>query len=325
MSDATLVRGRDDNYMTAAAAVAAGECWQLKDGRAAVKTGLNAAASGDRVNFTTTGKFVMTKATGWVGLPGNRAYWDHSANNVTYKKVNDRDFYLGRIVDDAASADTEITVDINVDPPYDLDVARDPCLSVAVGTAAAGGFGYPVRRGGCFVLELTATNEAQKIDLMSRDGFSVDANAIVEAAFLIESDGSNATQDFTIGAASGTHATDFQSVAEFVAVSTVGNSTNLNVQSDDGTTDVAPTDSTADYTEGTAVAQRVEVWIDMRDKSDVHVYINGSRVLAATTFTLAAATGPLFLVAHLEKTSSTDVYKVAVEWLRARLSEQNEA
>jgi hypothetical protein len=157
---------------------------------------------------------------------------------------------------------------------------------------------------------------------MTRDGFSKDANAIVEGAFLILSDGSNATQDFTIGAASGTHATDFQSVAEFVAVSTVGNSTNLNVQSDDSTTDVPPTDSTLDYTEGSAVAQRVEFWIDMRDPNDCQVYINGVLVLGATVFTLAAASGPLFLIAHLEKTAGTDVYKVAVEWLRARYAQQ---
>lgn len=322
MADAVFVRDSNDRRVTLAAAASAGEVRQLADGKAAVLSGLNAATSGDRRTFNTAGQFTLTKTTGIVFLDGGRVYWDHSANAAHYKKVNDRDFYLGRAVGDAASSDTTCVVDLNADPRYDLDLARDPCLSVTVGTPAAGGFGYPVKLGGTAILELTATNEAQKVDLMTVDGFAIGANAIIEGAFRIINDGSNATQDFTIGAASGTHATDFQSVAEFVAVSTVGNSTNLNVQSDDGTTDVAPTDSTADYTEGSAVAQRVEFWIDTRDPSDCQVYINGALVLSATTFTLAAATGPLFLIAHLEKTSGTDVYKVAVDWLRARFAEQ---
>ena len=322
MADSTRIRSGNEVHVTAGAAVAVGEVWQLKDGRAAAYKDTAAATLGTRTKWSTEGQYTLTKATGVVLLDGGRAYWDHSANNVTYRKVNDRDFYLGRVVGDAASGDTSVAVNLNVDPPYDIDVSRDPCLSVLAGTPAAGGFGYPVRRGGCFVLELTSTNEAQKVDLLSRDGFDLAANAIVEFAFVVENDGSNATQDFTIGVASGTHATDFQSVTSFVAVSTVGNSTNINVQSDDNVTDVAPTDSTADYTEGTAVANRVECWLDFRAPADVQVYVNGALVLSGSTFT-AGTSGTHYLIAHLEKTSSTDVYKVAVEWLRARLSEQD--
>lgn len=321
MGDAIRVRGREEVRKTAAAAIATGEVHQLADGRAAVFTGLDAAASGDRTNWNTEGQFTLTKTATMVLLDGGRAYWDHSANAVSYKKVNDRDFYIGRVVGDAASADATCVVNLNVDPRYDVDALRDPCLSVLAGTPAAGGFGYPVMLGGRAVLELTATNEAQKVDLLSVDGFDLSANPIIEAIFNIIVDGSNATQDFTIGVASGTHATDFQSVTSFVAAATVGNSTNLNVQSDDNTTDVAPTDSTADYTEGGAVAQRVEVWFDFRDPADVQVYINGALVLGSTVFT-AGLTGTHFLIAHLEKTAGTDVYKVGVDALRARIAEQ---
>lgn len=319
-AEATMLRGPHEVRITATAVIAAGEIQQLPDGRAGYYPGLNAAVSGQRVNFLTDGQLTLPKASG-VLLRGGRAYWDHSANTVVYKKVNDRDFYLGRIVDDCASGDTTCVVNLNRDPPYDLDLARDPCLSVLAGTAAAGAFGYPVRLGGANIFELTATNEAQKVDALGVDGFAIAANAIVEGAFRVLSDGGAGAQDFTIGVASGTHATDFQSVAEFVALHLDGDSTNINVQSDDGTTDVAPTDSTLDYTEGSAVAQRVEFWMDLRDPSDVQVYINGALVLGATVFTLAAGSGPLFLIVHLEKTATTDTYKVAVDWLRARYVE----
>lgn len=322
MADASYVRSRDEIRVTAAAAVASGECWQLSDGRAAVYSGLNAAASGDRTNFTTTGQFTFTKTSGVVLLDGGRAYWDHSVNAVTFRKVNDRDFYLGRVVGDAASADTTCVVNINVDPAYDVDIARDPVASVIVGTAAAGAFGYPVRVGGSHILELTATNEAQKVDLLSVDGFAKGANAIIEGAFRVISDGAGTVVDVSLGVANATHASDADSITESVFIHLDANNTNINAESDDGTTEVNATDTTTDYTEGSAVANRVEFWMDMRNPADVQIYVNGVLMLGSTVFNVDAATGPFFLLAHLEKSSSTDTYKIAVDWLRARLSEQ---
>jgi hypothetical protein len=319
--DARSIRNPGLIRQLAANTVTQYECWQTPTGKAGVYDTAGSVSSGNYFDMRTDGTWTFVKTAGFVALKGNRAYWDHSANAVNYKRVNDRDFYIGRFAEDASSAATSCVVELNEDPPYDLDIANDPCLSVLVGTPAAGGFGYPVRRGGCFILELTATSEAQKVDLLTRDGFDLTSNEIVEFAFLIENDGSNATQDFTIGVASGTHASDFQSITSFVAVSTVGASTNINAQSDDNSTDVAPTDTTLDYTEGTAVAQRVEGWLDFRDPASVKIYINGAAALTGTTFT-AGTSGTHFLIAHLEKTSGTDVYKVAVEWLRSHRSEQ---
>lgn len=319
---ATPAGKRNQVTITAQSAVTVNEVFQLPGGLAAYLSGSQGKSSGSRATFETDGQVIVPKTAGVVLLDGGPVFWDHSASTATFRQVSDRDFFIGQAVGDAASDDASCTVNLNVRPAYKIDLLRDPCLSTPVGTIAAGGFGYPLLLGGSAVLELTATNEAQKVDLMSRDGFAVNANAIIEGAFLILNDGANATQDFTIGIASGTHATDFQSVAEFVAVSTVGNSTNINAQSDDGTTDVAPTDTTADYTEGSDVAKRVEFWIDTRNPADAQVYVNGANVLPNTTFSLAAATGPLYLIAHLEKTSGTDVYKVAVDWLRARISQQ---
>jgi predicted RecA/RadA family phage recombinase len=311
---------------TPAAAKEGGDVVQMGDGRAGVcSTDIAAGVKGSAI---VNGIVNVLKTADMVILDGQPVYWDHSANTATFEAVNDKDFFLGVAYGDAAASDTRLKVDLNQKPYYNVDLLNPTpgrgtsgYLSVPVGTAAAGAFGYPLILGTSMQLELTATNEAQKVDALSVDGFAIASNWIFEGIFRIASDGSNATQDFTLGVASGTHATDFQSVAEFAAVSTVGGSTNINCQSDDGTTDVAPTDSTKDYTEGSAVANRVHVVIDGRDHTAIKFYINGERVLSATTFTLTAATGPLFVIAHLEKTSSTDTYKVVVDHAAVRLME----
>lgn len=324
MAEATLTRAASEYYLSdgADASVSAGEVWLLPSGEVGVyPAGKPAVSSGAKIVYETTGKFTFPKSTSTALLAGGRAYWDVSASNVTYKAVNDGDYFLGLVVEDVVAADAQVVVDINKKPQYKIDLQTSPFNSILAGTPAAGGFGYPVRLGGRYVLELTATNEVQKVDLLSVDGFDLSANPIVEAIFSILSDGSNATQDFTIGVASGTHATDFQSVTSFVACSTVGNSTNINLQSDNNSADVAPTDTTYDYTEGTGVTSLVEVWFDFRDPADVQCYVNGVLSLTATTFT-AGTSGTHYLIAHLEKSTGTDTYKVGVDRLCARVMEQ---
>lgn len=294
----------------------------MPDGRAAYYYSRFAAASGSTAQFSTTGIVTMTKTAGVVLLDGGRAYWDHSANAVTFRKVNDRDFYLGRIVGDAASADTTCAVNLNVNPSYDYDLMTDPMVSVLVGTPAAGGFGYPVQIGGCVVLELSATSEAQKVDLLGADGFAIGANAIVEGAFRVLADSSGSAPDFSIGLANGTHASDADSITESLFIHLNGNDVNIYAESDDGTTEVNATDTTIDYTEGSTNTERVEFWFDLRNPSSVKLYLNGVARLTSTTFNMSAATGPLRLLAHLEKTSAADTYKIAVDWLRARTAEQ---
>lgn len=323
MADATRIRSANDVQVTAAAAVSVGEVWQMKDGRAAVYKDAAAAAQGDRTRWTTEGQYTLTKATGFVGLDGGRAYWDHSANNVSYKKVNDRDFYLGRFVGDAATGDTSCAVNLNVDPAYDVCLARDGYASVLVGTPAAGGFNYPVNLGGTLVFELSATNEAQKVDALSVHGFASGANPVIEGAFRVLSDGSGTVVDVSVGIANATHASDADTIADSVFIHLDANNVNINAESDDGTTEVAATDTTIDYTEGSTLTERVEFWMDLRDPADVQIYVNGSLVLASTVFNVNAYSGTWFLLVHVEKTASTDTYKLAIDWLRARFSEQN--
>ncbi len=62
--------------------------------------------------------------------------------------------------------------------------------------------------------------------------------------------------------------------------------------------------------------------MDARDPADVQIYVNGVLVLASTVFALGAAAGPLGLLAHIEKTTGTEVARVTIDEMRVRLMEQ---
>jgi predicted RecA/RadA family phage recombinase len=317
MPEAVYVRDWDEQRITLQAAVAIGEVWQLPSGEAAVSL---AATSSGRNDFETAGKFTITKVTGIAILAGGRVFWDHSAAKATYRKVNDRDFYLGVAVEDADTAADTVVVDLNKVVQYDLDLLRDPYVTAPTGTQALGGFLPPQRNGGALTFRLSATNEAQKVDALSKDGFHKNANVIVEFAFAVVNDGGAGAQDVSIGVANATHATDADAITDSVFVHLNGGDVNIYFESDDGATEVAATDSTIDYTEG--ATNRVEVWMDFRDPADVQMYVNGVNVLTASTFNIDASTATWKLLVHLEKSASTDVYELDIDWFRARFAEQ---
>jgi predicted RecA/RadA family phage recombinase len=303
MAEASYINAGNSVNYTAAADVAAGQVLQLSDGRAAVAT--TAIASGATGSVLVSGRWKVAKTASIVLLAGGRVYWDHSANTATYKPVNDRDFYIGTVAADAASADAEVTVYLNECQQNTIDAIHGASLSVATGTSAAGGFGLPGDYGGAKGLILTATNEAQCVDLLSVDRVAIAANPIVEAIVRLGANGSTSAVDFNIGLANGTSATDADAITESVFFHVDGGSLDILAESDDGTTEVNATDTTVDITAGSAVANRFEFWIDARDPASVKMYVNGVRVLSGSTFKIDAATGPLGLLAHLEKTSST--------------------
>lgn len=305
---------------TTTLAVLAGDIVQLSDGRAAQI--VSDAAAGTTATATVEGIVLATKTTSMVLLNGGRAYWDASAGKIHYKKVNDRDFYVGRVTADAASADTTCYVALNVDLRYDIDFHRDAFLSVPTGTQAVGGFGFPKILGGAQRLELTATSEAQCIDLLSVDRFAPGANPILEAIFRPVTNGSGAAVDFSLGFANGTSTTDADAITEHCLIHIDGADTKIYAQSKDGSTTVTATDTTTTITAGSAVANRVEVWMDARDPADIQIYVNGVLVLGSTVFNLGAAVGPLGLLAHLEKSTGTTVGSFEIDELRVRLMEQ---
>ena len=321
MPDADFTKVEHNYAITVQAAANAKELRQLANGKAAAKVGQTATAAGTTADYTTTGKYVCPKATGVVLLDGGKAFWDHSARVITYKAVGDRDFYAGTIVGDAASAATTCTVNLNDEAKYLIDAAISPMHSIPVGTHAAGGFGYARRIGGTQTLVLSSTSEAQKIDLFSLEKFAVTANPIVEFAIRVQSAPAGAC-DFNIGVANDTHATDFDSLTQRLSVFIDGGNTSNFLQSEDGTVSVTDTDTTTDFTAGYEASVREEWWFDCRNPADVQVYRNGVLVLDATVFDISHMASELRLIAHLEKTATTDTAQIAVDWLRVRTAEQ---
>lgn len=317
MPDAIFNHAANEIRTTLASALGAGEIWQLKDGRAAFYDSSIAATTGDKVYIRTDGQATVTKTNGVVILDGGRVYWDHSAGSATYKPANDRDFYLGTAVGDWASGDTQMLVNINNQPVNIIDFQRDAFDTVFVGTRALGTMDLQAR-GGARKFTISATNEAQKIDMLSQFGFARTANAIVELIFNVRDDGSGTVVDVSMGVANDTHASNADTITESLLIHLDANDVNIYAESDDNSVEVVATDTTIDIAAGTPV----EVWFDLRDEADIQIYINGALVLGSTVFRLDSATGPLKLLLHVEKSSSTDTYEFDVNRFCARLAEQ---
>jgi hypothetical protein len=322
VADAVLLRPQSPHLITVAEAVAVGELRQGPDGRAYYLKGNRGAAALDAgVEYQDNGQVTVTKTAGIAFLDGGRVYWDRSARAAHYKQVDDADFYAGVAVGNASEASTSMTLKLNVEQGRKVCLSRDPFSTTIIGTQALGGLNL-LPRGGAWNFKLDATNEAQKLDALSKDGFGIAANAIVEFAFNIISDGAGTVVDVSLGAASATHATDADSIANHMLIHLDANATTIKAQSKStAMSTVTATDTTKTYTEGAGNANRVEVWMDFRNPADVQLYVNAVNVLPASVFNLSGAT-TLYLLAHIEKTATTDAYEADVDWMFARTAEQ---
>lgn len=313
MAEATLSKDGNANTMdvTAPAAMAAGQVFQLPDGRAGVTAGLAGFASGDPATLITAGQFTFTKTATLVVLDGAPVYWDRSANTATpLRAAAGADYYLGVAVGDSATATTTVVVDINVQPSYTIDLLADPGVSIAVGDAA---LSY---QGGSAVFNILATSEAEKIDLISYRSIPVTVPFIVEgrmASFVI---GTDNTVDMNVGLANATHATSADTITESMFIH-LDETLDINIESDDNSTEVAATDSTVNCVDNTYF----DFAFDCRDLTDIQIYINGVNVLPASVFKLNAATGPLCLLAHVEKTTGTATGEMRVAKLALRATD----
>lgn len=321
MPEAVLLKtGREVDY-TADAAITGGEVRQLADGRAGVQP--IDLASGALGSLCVMGVYTVAKTTSMVLLDGMPVYWDHSANKAHYKKVNDRDFFLGVAVGDATGASTTCNVAINVQPVWDIDINRDAILSVPTGTQAVGAFGHLKPFGGARSFELTATSEVQCIDALSVDRFDKNSNPIVQIIFRLGTNGSTSAVDLNFGIANGTSTSDADATTEHVLFHIDGGTLTILAQSKDGTTTVAATTTGVSATAASAVADRIECWIDARVTTNVLLYVNGAAVATGSTFKIDAATGPFGLLAHLEKTTGTATAgPVYIDALRCHLAQQ---
>jgi predicted RecA/RadA family phage recombinase len=279
---------------TANAAFSAGDVIQLRDGRPAVVS--VDCVSGETVGVFTRGIFNVPKTTSMVVLVGSQLFWDHSADKVHLLHRNDRDFFFGAAQEDATAAATTINVALGVQPFYSVSLEH----GFATALVQTAGFPYAAGNGRGAMVAFSATNEAQKADALSLRGMARTAIAIVDCLICVNTDATNAAADINIGLANGTNATDADTITESLFVHLDGASTNINIESDDGTTEVAATDSTLDYTVGTPFLAQ----FDLRNLEDIQVYIDGVNVLPASVFKLNAATGPLRALLHAEKTAN---------------------
>ncbi len=317
-AEATLYRDSSPETVTwqATEAYSAGQVVQVPDGRVGVIAGLQAIAAGEVAVAYVAGQFTLAKTSGVVILKGGKVFWDRSANAATpLRAAAGADFYAGVAMEDAASTATTVVVDLNVLPHYLFDFHRDPCDTTIVKTAGSPSLNM---RGGDAYMAFDTTAEAQKVDILSGLSVPVDVPCILEGEFRIGTAADADVADFNIGLANATHASDADSITESVFFhNDSGADLNLDAESDDGTTEVAATDTGEDLVAGT----RVFVQIDARDKSDIKLYVNGVRVLSTTTFTLAAATGPLKALAHWEKTANDSPGEVRISSLTIRAAD----
>lgn len=298
----------------APAAGACGQVLQLADGRAGVVHGADASsdayASGDTVTVATGGQWTLAKTADISLLAGGKAYWDRSANKVHFRPESG-DFFIGRIVKDAAAADTTCVVDLNVSPSYQIELGVTQFTNTAVN-----GLGTLQNTVGShiYTLAFDAVAEAAKAELISVDSIPVADLGICEIRLAVYDKGDDAALDINYGLANDTHATDADSITESVFFHHDGNALDIKAESDDGTTEVAATDTTVDAVDDTYH----EVWIDCRDIDDIQLYIDGVNVLAASVFKLNAATGPMKVLIHVEKTSNDTTADLRVDFARMR-------
>lgn len=293
MADATHVQEFEIAPYKVTAAVVAGQVIQLPDGRAGVAIdGYDAGVLG---HFQVFGRCKVAKTTSMVMLPGSELFWDASADKAHLLFGNDKDFFIGTCYDDALSADTDVDVLLNHRPQPTVCFAHG-AASINVQTA---GFVNNYGSGDSVGLAFSATAEAQKTDALTLRGIAPGSKAIVHTLICVVVDPDAAAADANFGLANATHASDADSIIESLFIHLDGGSTNIAAESDDGTTEVAATDTTADYTVGTPFLAQ---W-DLRDNSDIQLYVNGVNMLPSSVFKLNAATGPLKLMAHIEKTS----------------------
>jgi hypothetical protein len=215
-----------------------------------------------------------------------------------------------------ASATTTCVVNLNVKPHYEVDFLRDGGDTAIILTA---GTPYIYSRGASMEAGFSLTAEAQKLDWLSKRSFTIASNWILEAVIDVVTNADADVGDLNIGVANGTHASDCDSITESCFFHfDMGADLNLDAESDDGTTEVAATDTTVNWAVGTPI----HLVIDGRDPTDIQMYVNGVLVLGSTTFTLTAATGPLKALFHLEKSANDSPGIVQLDMLRVRTAEQ---
>ena len=303
MSEAVLYKEAINQIdYTPTAAKAAGEVVELADGRAGVvATDLAAAEMGAAY---TMGVFTVAKTATMVVLDGQKLYWDAANSKCKYTG----DFYIGVAVEDAASAATTVKVALNAKQSARIRMGESSFDYKEIDGGSDGVLGVNVLPGNEVQLGFDAIAEAALAMIISRDSIAVTADWIFEAWVNVVDKGDHTDLVLSVGVANASHDTDMESATEFCLLHLDGGTLGLDVASDDGTTDVAAEDTTANCVEGTPFFLQ----IDGRAPAAILAYVNGVVDAGTTAKRLDNATGPLKAIAHLAKASNDTTADVRV-------------
>jgi len=165
--------------------------------------------------------------------------------------------------------------------------------------------------GGAFKMELASTTEVENVCLHFGDQLPFDIDKIDLVEFMVKTEATlDSATTLSIGVGSA-RADDPDSIAA-AALFKLAGSNSIVVESDDGTTD------NDDVATGKSLVDAYQrLVIDFSGgKSDVKFYVNGARVAAGTTFSMAAYSAGLQPIVQLQKTSDANTDSVSVDYIR---------
>jgi len=181
-------------------------------------------------------------------------------------------------------------------------------------TSASGTPTYaPVSPSACgeVALTLASTNEVENVclDFGNVLAFDIDNMKRFETVVKISAITAGTTIAFGMQSARNDDTDATANNAQFKLVG----STAVVLETDDGTTD------TDDVASGQALSTAFRRFaIDFSNKADVKFFIDGRRVASGTTFSMAAATGSLQPFFQIQKTATTAVDSLVIDYVEVK-------
>lgn len=188
----------------------------------------------------------------------------------------------------------------------------DPATPWLVADTSAAGAPTYVRNASNAVLTLAATSEVENVCLHHGDALSFDADDILNIEYRVKVSGCTSGTIISWGLASARNddPTAMTALALFKMTGATS-TTDVTVETDDNVTDVAPVSSS------TALSTTFKRFvIDFSNKSDIKFYIDGQRVAKTTIFTMAGYTANLQPFVQIQKSASTNVDAVTVDYVK---------
>lgn len=160
------------------------------------------------------------------------------------------------------------------------------------------------------VLTLASTSEVENVSLHFGDSLDFDIDLIQRAEFRVKTEAAlDSATTIVFGLAAARN--DDPDAITAAALFKLAGSNAIVAESDDGTTD------NNDVATGKSLVAAYQTFvIDFTGgKSNVKFYVNGERVAASTTFTMAAYSAGLQPIVQIQKTADTNTDSVTVDYV----------